>query len=196
MNTNEINSLVYQLNQNTYLLEEEYTENEGEVTESTEAKEKVIASMKELLLGEGIDSLGRWLKSKEDQLKTLKAEKEAITHKMNKVNETIDFIKANVNSILTATGVDKAKGTLYSFAPSISTKTSVEKEILKDLFAQKIEEVLRGGEKPIIPADVTITLGASVSALPEGAELPEYYTQVSTPSCKFIKPRSSKTKEE
>lgn len=192
MNNTEIRDAISTLKEMEYYLEEEYENNGGEVTEYTEQQESAIAALRELLTTEGVDSLGRWLKSMEDKVKTLKAEKEMVTRKIDKANDTIDFIKRQVNSILTATGVDKVKGTFYSFAPTTSVKTSVEKEILNNLFLTKVEQKLRGGKKPVIPSDVTITLGASIKAVPEGAELPEYFSKSETPSVRFTKPRASK----
>lgn len=192
MNNTEIRDAISRLHEMEYYLEEEYENNGGEVTEYTEEQESAIAALRELLTTEGVDSLGRWLKAKEDQVKTLKAEKESVTRQINKVNDTIDYIKRQVNNILVETGVEKVKGTFYSFAPTTSVKTSVEKEILNQMFLAKVEEKLRGGKKPIIPADVTITLGASVKAVPEGAVLPKYFTQVETPSVRFTKPKSAK----
>ena len=80
----------------------------------------------------------------------------------------------------------------YKFQVTTSIKTEVDKEILKELFLDKVEKKLRGGKNPVIPADVTFSLGASVSLVPEGAVLPSYYKRTSSPSCKFSKPRASK----
>ena len=65
MNNKDINAALAALNEGMCLLEEEYIENGGEVTETTEAMEAQIESIRTLLEGEGIDSLGRWLKTKE-----------------------------------------------------------------------------------------------------------------------------------
>lgn len=192
MNNSEIREALYQLQNMEYLLEEEYENNGGEVTDYTEQQEQSIAALRELLTTEGVDSLGRWLKSKEDEIKTLKAEKDAVTRKIAGVNKTMDYIKTQINFLLVQTGQEKVKGTFYSFAPTTSVKTEVCKEVLNDLFLAKVEKKLRGGKNPVIPADVTFTLGASVKAVPEGAELPVYYSVKESPSVKFSKPRASK----
>lgn len=193
MNNTEIRDALYKLQQMEFLLDEEYENNGGEVTDFTEQQEESIAALRELLTTEGVDSLGRWLKSKEDEIKTLKAEKDAVTRKINAVNATIDYIKSQIYELMVQTGMEKVKGTFYSFTPTLSVKTSVEKDILNEMFLQKVEEKLRGGKKPIIPADVTITLGASVKALPEGTmTLPAYFSRVESPSVRFTKPRASK----
>lgn len=192
MNNTEIREALSRLQEMEYYLEEEYENNGGEVTDHTEEQEKAIAALRELLTTEGVDSLGRWLKAKEDQVKSLKAEKDSVTRQINAANNTIDYIKTQINALMVQTGMKKVKGTFYSFTPSTSVKTSVEKEILNEMFLQKVEEKLRGGKKPIIPADVTVTLGASVKMIPEGADLPAYFSQVETPSVRFTKPRANK----
>lgn len=192
MKTNEIRDALVALTESMYLLEEEYIENGGEVTDQTLAMEENIERMKVLLTTDGVDSLGRWLKSKEDQMKTLKAEKESVTRQIKSCENTIDYIKEMVNMVLVATGQEKVKGTCYSFTATTSETTSVDKDTLNYMFLELVEKKLRGGKTPVIPEDVTITLGASVKRLAEGAELPVYYQHSIKPSVRFTKPRASK----
>lgn len=192
MKTNEIRDALVALTESMYLLEEEYIENGGEVTDQTLAMEDNIERMKVLLTTDGVDSLGRWLKSKEDQMKTLKAEKESVTRQIKSCENTIDYIKEMVNMVLVATGQEKVKGTCYSFTATTSETTSVDKDTLNYMFLESVEKKLRGGKTPVIPEDVTITLGASVKRLAEGAELPVYYQHSIKPSVRFTKPRASK----
>ena len=49
MNNKDINAVLAALNESVFLLEEEYMENGGEVTESTEQQEQYIESLKALL---------------------------------------------------------------------------------------------------------------------------------------------------
>ena len=193
MNNKEINSLIESLNASMWAFENYMVENDGVCDEASDQMEEQIGILKELLTTEGIDSLGRWLKAKEDEIKSLKAEKDYITRKINAATGTIDYIKTQMNKILTAAQMEEIKGANgYKFQVTTSTKTEVDKEILKELFLDKVEKKLRGGKNPVIPADVTFSLGASVSLVPEGAVLPSYYTRTSSPSCKFSKPRASK----
>ena len=193
MNNKEINSLIESLNASMWAFENYMVENDGVCDEASDQMEEQIGILKELLTTEGIDSLGRWLKAKEDEIKSLKAEKDYITRKINAATGTIDYIKTQMNKILTAAQMQEIKGANgYKFQVTTSTKTEVDKEILKELFLDKVEKKLRGGKNPVIPADVTITLGASVSLVPEGQELPAYYARTETQSCKFSKPRASK----
>lgn len=193
MNNKEINSLIESLNASMCAFENYMVENDGVCDEASDQMEEQIGILKELLTTEGIDSLGRWLKAKEDEIKSLKAEKDYITRKINAATGTIDYIKTQMNKILTAAQIEEIKGANgYKFQVTTSTKTEVDKEILKELFLDKVEKKLRGGKNPVIPADVTFSLGASVSLVPEGAVLPSYYIRTSSPSCKFTKPRASK----
>lgn len=193
MNNKEINSLIESLNASMWAFENYMVENDGVCDEASDQMEEQIGILKELLTTEGIDSLGRWLKAKEDEIKSLKAEKDYITRKINAATGTIDYIKTQMNKILTAAQMEEIKGANgYKFQVTTSTKTEVDKEILKELFLDKVEKKLRGGKNPVIPADVTFSLGASVSLVPEGAVLPSYYIRTSSPSCKFSKPRASK----
>ena len=193
MNNKEINSLIESLNASMWAFENYMVENDGVCDEASDQMEEQIGILKELLTTEGIDSLGRWLKAKEDEIKSLKAEKDYITRKINAATGTIDYIKTQMNKILTAAQMQEIKGANgYKFQVTTSTKTEVDKEILKELFLDKVEKKLRGGKNPVIPADVTFSLGASVSLVPEGAALPSYYIRTSSPSCKFTKPRASK----
>ena len=192
MNNTDIKSAIAELSTTMFLLEEEYMENGGEVTEYTATMEANIERLKVLLTTEGVDSLGRWLKSKEDQIKSLKAERDSITRQIKSCENTIEYIKTMVNHVLVSTGEEKVKGTCYSFTATTSETTSVDKDALKEQFMDAVEKKLRGGKNPVIPVDVTITLGASIKNVPEGAEIPSYYLKESKPSVKFTKPRASK----
>lgn len=192
MKNQDIKSAIAELSTSMFLLEEQYIENGGEVTDETISMEENIEKLRVLLTTEGVDSLGRWLKAKEDQMKSLKAEKDAVQRQIKSCENTIDYIKTMVNHVLVSTGIDKVKGTCYSFAATTSETTSVDTEILNQQFLDAVEKKLRGGKTPVIPADVTIKLGASIKSLPEGADIPAYYIQTSKPSVRFTKPRASK----
>lgn len=190
MDYKEMNDALANLDRAMYDLEELYIEGEGEVTEETEQIEERVSSLRDLLTTEGIDLLGGWLKAKEDKKKSLKAEKDYITRQMAAIDETIDFIKTKVNQILVATGQEKVKGARgYSFAATINTKTEVDKELLNDWYLQDIENAM---SEIGIPNWVTITLGARVSDVPAGTELPACFKVTEKPSVRFTKPMASK----
>lgn len=189
MNNNDINAALAALNEATFLLEEEYEMNGGEVTDETEAQEEYIESLKALLEDEGIDSLGRWLKSKEDLIKTLKAERDFVTRQIKKTEDGIEYIKIQIYNVLSALGKEKVQGTFYSFAPAISRKTEVDKEILEDKYLAAVNNAL----EQILPPWISYKLSASIKAVPgDMEELPSEFKVIETPTCKFVKPRASK----
>ena len=189
MNNKDIKTAMAALQEAMFRLEDEYTENGGEVTEETEAQEAHIEALKTLLEGEGIDSLGRWLKSKEDLIKTLKAERDSVNRQIKATENTIDYIKSEIYRLLTTLGIEKVKGTFYSFAPSISTKTEVDKEILEEKYLKVVNKAL----EQILPPWVSVKLSASVKALPEEMEhLPLEFKRTTTLTCRFTKPRAGK----
>lgn len=195
MNNTEIRETLSKLHEMEYLLEEEYENNGGESTDYTEQQEECIQAIRDLLTTEGVDSLGRWLKAKEDQVKALKAEKDAVTRKINSANSTMDYIKTQINRIMVSTGVDKVKGTFYSFAPTTSVKTEVNKEILKVAYEERVHDALVQAH---IPAYVGVTLTASATkakelGIVEGDE--ELFSETSSPSVRFTKPRAGKDVE-
>ncbi len=188
-----MNQVLADLDQAMVTLEETYIENEGEVTEETEQMEAQISGLKELLTGEGIDLLGGWLKAKEDRKKSLKAEKDYITRQMAAIDETIDFIKTKVNQILVATGQEKVKGARgYSFAATISSKTEVDKDVLKRAYEIPVNEAIRAAGVPVY-IGVTLTASSTKAAevvIQDGDE--DIFVTTEKPSVRFTKPRASK----
>lgn len=193
MDYKELNQVLVNLDQAINTLEDLYIEGEGEVTEETEQMEDHISGLKELLTRDGIDLLGGWLKAKEDRKKTLKAEKDYITRQMAAIDESIEFIKGKVNEVLVATGQEKIKGDRgYSFAATTSVKTEVDKDVLKALYADKVEEAIRAAH---VPAYVGVTLTASSTkaadlGVVEGDE--EIFVTTEKPTIRFTKPREGK----
>lgn len=190
MDYKEIQDLLSALDYASYKLETLYVENEGEVTEETELLEGQVSAMRALLNGEGVDSLGRWLKGKEDKKKAIKAEKDYLTRQMEAIDKTISFIKAKINEVMTATGCEKVKGELgYSFATTVSKTTEVDKALLNEWYYKDIDQAL---VELGVPDWVTITLGAKVSDVPEDEELPACFKVTETPTVRFTKPRATK----
>ena len=193
MDYKEMNQVLAELDQAINSLEELYIDGGGEITEETEQMEEHISGLKELLTKDGIDLLGAWLKAKEDRKKSLKAERDYITRQMAAIDETIEFIKGKVNQVMVATGQEKIKGDRgYSFAATTSVKTEVDKDVLKTIYADRIEEAIRNAH---IPAYVGVTLTASSTkaaefGVVEGDE--EIFHTTETPSVRFTKPRASK----
>ena len=192
MDYKELQQALSQLEEVMNNLEELYILNEGECTEESEKMEVEVDTLKELLSGDGIDMLGRWLKSKEDRKKALKAEKDYITRQMASIDKGIEYIKSMINKVMVATGLEKVKGDRgYSFATTTSTKTDINKDVLKALYADKVEEAIRSAH---IPAYVGVTLTASSTkatelGVVEGDE--DIFVTMSKPSVRFGKPRAN-----
>lgn len=190
MEVREIKDALQRLAEINRELENEYVENGGEVTVSTEAKEAAIKEVEQLLTGDGIDTLGRWLKTKEDYTKTLKSEKEYIDRQIKANDETIDFIKSLVTEVLSLTKRSEAKGKLgYRFMAYESVKTSADKEILKERYEKVALDAIR---KAGAPDCVDVTFGAKVSGIAKGVVLPDFFNTAVKNTVRFTKPRASK----
>ena len=192
MDYKELQQALSQLEEVMNNLEELYILNEGECTEESERMEVEVDTLKELLSGDGIDMLGRWLKSKEDKKKSLKAEKDYITRQMASIDKGIEYIKSMISKVMVTTGLEKVKGDRgYSFATTTSTKTDINKDVLKALYAEKVEEAIRSAH---IPAYVGVTLTASSTkatelGVVEGDE--DIFVTMSKPSVRFGKPKAN-----
>ena len=193
MDYKEMNQVLVNLDQAINTLEETYMENEGEITEETEQMEQEISGLQELLTTEGIDLLGGWLKAKEDKKKSLKAEKDYITRQMAAIDETIEFIKDKITEVMKATGQEKIKGDRgYSFTATHSVKTDVDKDVLKALYADKVEEAIRAAH---IPAYVGVSLTASSTKANELGIMEgdgEIFSTTEKDTVTFRKPKASK----
>lgn len=186
---NELQDTLARIARLSYDLEEKYIENDGEVTEETQNMEAEIADLQDLLSGDGIDMLGRWLKSKEDELKTFKAEKDAAARRVKSVENTIDFVKAKITEVLKATDQQKVKGVFYSFAQAVSKTTKVDDYLLNSLYLERAERAIREAG---VPSYVTLKLDAKVSLVPEGEETPEVFVTNEKSTVRFTKPRGGK----
>ncbi|MBR1576867.1 MAG: hypothetical protein IJ654_10545 [Bacteroidales bacterium] len=175
----------------SYILEQDYINNEGEVTEQTERAERQVAALKYLLTTEGIDSLGHWLKAKEDEIKTLKAEKDYIDRKIKAHAGTIDYIKHVANGILKAAGVEAVKGSLgYKFARTVSCKTTVKAE---DLDKEYLDAVTEAARNAGLPACIDVALKTNATRLQDAGEGFDKYVAIELDdTCTFTKPRARK----
>ena len=104
MKYKDIQDALATLNRLSLELEDQYIENEGEVTEETEELEARKAAIEDLLQNDGIDALGRWLKVKEDEVKMWEAEKAAADRKVKSAQNTVDFVKAKIAEVMSAIG--------------------------------------------------------------------------------------------
>ena len=119
----------------------------------------------------------------------LSRQRDSVTRQIKKTEDGIEYIKAQIYQVLTAIGKDKVKGTFYSFAPAISRKTEVDKEVLEHKYLSIVNNAL----EQILPPWVTFKISASVKAIPgDCEELPSEFKVIETPTCKFTKPRAKK----
>ena len=187
MNNKDINEILVALSEKTSALEEAYTENGGEITEQTEAIENELEDMKTLLLGDGVDSLGRWLKAKEDMKKTLKAEKAKIDSMMKATDCTIEYVKQQIRKVLVMCGQEKAKGTLYSFSVDESVTHEANTEVIEKRYTEVLEKI---AAKAKLPVWLKLKISPSYSLVPEGVQTDEFVENIK-PTVKFVKPRKA-----
>ena len=169
--------------------ENQMYEDGGEVTEESENLEQQKNAISDLLAGEGIDLLGRIVKGKEDQIKTCKAEKDAITRRIKTLETSIDFFKSVITQVMHETGQTKAKGLLYGFTATESCTTKVDMELLNGRYLDLAEKAIRAAG---VPDYVTIKLDAKVSLVPEGDDLPDLFEEIRKDTVRFSKPRATK----
>lgn len=188
MDYKQIKEAVSRLNELENNLAYEYEDNGGEVTASTEAKEEEIAILGQLIEGEGIDDLGRWLRSLEDREASYKDEAAKLSRLRKQNKETIDFVRFEVGRILRTLGKDKVKGTLYSFKQTTSvTVCSNDKAIEEDW----LDKVRSAAKEVGLPDYVGIKLSGSVTAAKALDELPEYFVSECKETSAFTKPRKT-----
>lgn len=180
---------IEQMSRISWELDAMYEESGGECTEQTELLEQMKGELRTLLTNEGADFLGRWLLQKEEAKKMYKAEKDACDARMKSNDKSIEFIKGEVARLLIETGQDRIKGAFYSFAPAMSVTTKADTAAIKELYYDKAVKALRDAG---IPECITVTLGGSVTAVPEGEERPDYFITTEKQTCKFVKPRAKK----
>ena len=189
METKEIKQAIDDLAIMSYLLEQDYIAGEGEVTEETERKERQIEALKALLTTDGIDSLGHWMKAKEDEVANLKAEKAYIDRKIKANAQTMDYIKSVANGILKAAGVEAVKGSLgYKFTRYESVKTSVVTDKLDEDWLDVVTVAARDAG---LPACIDVALKTTATRLEEDGRT-QYVNRETAETCKFNKPRAAK----
>lgn len=164
-------------------------ENGGEMTEEAISQEEKIDKLAEIFESEGgIDAVGRFVKYGEDKINARKAEKEYAERHMKAEEKEQERFLGLIDAALKKAQTDKVKGSFgYSFTQHTSTTCKPDNKMIKDLFYEKAEQVLR--ESGAIPNDVTFSLSASVSRLPEGALKPHWYNTTSVGKATFRKPR-------
>ena len=193
MNKNEFNEAVENLRRLNWELENEYIENEGEITESTEAKEAEIALLRTLVCEDGLPYLGRLINSIESEIALIKASKDALTRSIKRKENYISYLKENCYSLMEEMGSEKIKCREgFSITPYISTTTTVNKDSLMSRYQSEIEKILRESGIPYY-VGVTLTASAKVAeteGLREGDE--DIFSTEEKGTVCLVKPRAKK----
>lgn len=193
MNNKEINEALARLGSLGLVLDDAFAENGGEVTPELESMLDQQEAIRTLLEGDGIDSLGRWLKSVEDEEAMYKAEKDTIQRRINGRKKLQDYIKEQIRKVMDAIHADECKGSLYRFKSKDTRRVEFDKELVKSLYLDKAMQAIH---KAGIPDYISLSLTANSSAIPEGKELPDIFTVNESKTVTFYKPRANKEKKE
>ncbi|MBQ1462818.1 MAG: hypothetical protein IIZ24_01340, partial [Candidatus Methanomethylophilus sp.] len=117
-----------------------------------------------------------------------KAEKAAADRKVKAAQNTLDFIKAKIAEVMTMTGMDKAKGSFYSFTKYVSEKSSVNQEELDRLYLAIVTSAAREAG---LPDYVDVQLKTTTTALKE-ADATDLIEVATGDAVRFTKPRNAK----
>ena len=183
----DIREAIYRLKAVQFALNNEYEENEGEVTQSTMDKEEMINTIKYMLENGGTDKLARLLNSVKADIDQYKAEQDYLKRQQKKCESFQEDILECVDIALRALGVEKQKGEFgYSFTQHVSSSTKPDTKLIKDMFYKDVEKAIR--EAKVCPDHITFTLSASPSLLKDGEDMPDYFTTISRSRATFRKP--------
>ena len=194
MTYKEITEAIAALTDASYRLEELYIESEGEVTEESEELDAAADDIRRLLLSEGVDSLGEWLKGLEDRKRELRAQKDFVCRKIAALDKSVEFVKATISAVLEATGTEKVRGSLgYSFARTESSRTTLREEALDDEYLDMVTEAVRAAG---LPGYVDVALKTNATRVKEWADSHDgegagFVETTTAPSVRFTKPRAN-----
>lgn len=194
MNTKQ---LIENIQHARFELEMALEENGGELTPELLEQYNSLEDMKALLAGEGIDDLGRWLKSVQDEAATLKAEADAAARRVKNNKGYEDYIKGLIGQAMDLLelptndkGEKVAKGHFYGFKRTTSTKSSVDQETLDSMYLAKAELAM---QRALIPDYIHVKLTATTMELRKaGGDALAFLEENTTPALSFSKPRASK----
>lgn len=193
----DIREALYKLKYLQFALNNEYEQNEGEVTDSTMEKEEMISTIRYMLENGGVDQLARLLNSVKADIDQYKEEQKFLKRQQEKQENFQEDILECVNIAMEELGAEKVKGDFgYSFAQHISSSTKPDTKLIKELFYKDVEKAIR--EARVCPDHITFTLSASSTLLKEGEDMPDYFTTTSRARATYRKPlkKEDNTKEE
>lgn len=196
MNTRE---LIDQIARAKWELETALEDNGGELTPELLEASDTLDEMKALLAGEGIDDLGRWLKSVQDEVAARKAEADAAARRLKNAKAYEDHVKGIIGQAMDLLDLDTnkngekvAKGSFYGFKRTTSCKSSVNQEAIEEKFLARAETAVRHA---LIPEYIHITLTAKTTELREAKAI-EFIIEDTTPALSFTKPKANDKKKE
>lgn len=194
MNNTDIRAAIEQLAQIDHDLDRAFEESGGELTEELQARMDQRENIKALLQGEGIDDLGRWLKSVEDRKAALKAERDTIARRIKSCDNTLSYIKGQIRLVMDALGIEKAKGTLYSFTASNSGRSTIDGELIDKQWLDVVTQAARAAG---LPEYLDVVIDTSITRLSDWADAhdgegAEYLNVENTPTVTFRKPKANK----
>lgn len=193
----DIREALYRLKYLQFALNNEYEQNEGEVTDSTMEKEEMISTIRYMLENGGVDQLARLLNSVKADIDQYKEEQKFLKRQQEKQENFQEDILECINIAMEELGEEKVKGDFgYSFAQHISSSTKPDTKLIKELFYKDVEKAIR--EARVCPDHITFTLSASSALLKEGEDMPDYFTTTSRARATYRKPlkKEDNTKEE
>lgn len=194
MNTKE---LIAEITRAKYQIEAALEDNGGELTPELLEQYDSLEDLKALLAGDGIDDLGRWLKSVQDELAARKAEADAAARRVKNLKGYEDYVKGLIGQAMdlldlptNKAGEKVAKGTFYGFKRTTSHKGEVLADALKDTFGECAEHAARLAG---IPTWVQVEVKATATALRDaGGDALRFLEETTAPAISFTKPRASK----
>lgn len=191
----DIQDALYRLIQIQFMLTKEYEENEGEVTDSTELKEEMKATILYMLENGGVDELARLLNSVKGDIEQYKEEEKYIKRLQARSESFQEDVLECINISLEFLGEEKMKSKLgYSFTQHIASSTKPDTKLIKELFYKDVEKAIRDAH--VCPEHITFTLSASSSLLKDGEDMPDYFTTTTRARAKYLKPRKAEKKEQ
>lgn len=178
------------INRAKYELEAALEENGGELTPELLDQYNALEDMKALLAGEGVDELGRWLKSVQDETAALKAEADAAARRVKNNKSYEDYVKFLIGQALDAIGQEKVKGQYYGFTRKTSTTNSINYEAIEQDWGAIAEDAfLKAG----LPDWLHITFKTTVTELKDaGGDALAFLETTEAPALGFTKPRANK----
>ena len=194
MNTRE---LIDKIQRAKIDIETALEENGGELTADVMAQYDTLEDMKAILAGEGIDDLGRWLKSVQDDVAARKAEADAAARRLKNAKAYEDHVKGIIGEAMDLLDLDTnkngekvAKGSFYGFKRTTSCKSSVRQELLE---GDWLEIAQVGARMNGLPDWVDVQIKTTTTELQNAGDVAlDYLEETKTPALSFTKPKANK----